>query len=109
MGLPESAGEQRPGSGPLHQAAPVPQRVGRHPQDVLTRRMSGISAYCGSRIHMRAGGQEPTSCSEQMGFNREIGMSMTRRDFVKQATIASAAVPSMVHAQAGGAVETKQT
>ena len=35
-------------------------------------------------------------------------MSMTRRDFVRQATIASAAVPSMVHAQAGGAVETKQ-
>jgi L-ribulose-5-phosphate 3-epimerase len=36
-------------------------------------------------------------------------MLMTRRDFVKQASVASAAVPAIAHAQARGAVETKET
>ena len=36
-------------------------------------------------------------------------MLMTRRDFVKQATIASAAVPAMADAQAPGPVQTKET
>ena len=36
-------------------------------------------------------------------------MLMTRRDFVKQASVASAAVPAIAHAQGRGAVETKET
>ena len=36
-------------------------------------------------------------------------MQMTRRDFVKHATVASAAVPAMVEAQASGPVQTKET
>jgi sugar phosphate isomerase/epimerase len=36
-------------------------------------------------------------------------MLMTRRDFVKQASVASAAVPAIAHAQARGTVETKET
>jgi Sugar phosphate isomerases/epimerases len=36
-------------------------------------------------------------------------MLMTRRDFVKQATIASAAVPALAQAQARGPVQTKET
>jgi L-ribulose-5-phosphate 3-epimerase len=36
-------------------------------------------------------------------------MLMTRRDFVKHATVASAAVPAMAHAQTGGAAPTKET
>ncbi len=35
-------------------------------------------------------------------------MLMTRRDFVKQASVASAAVPALAQAQARGAVETKE-
>jgi sugar phosphate isomerase/epimerase len=36
-------------------------------------------------------------------------MTMTRRDFVKQATIASAAAPALVQAQAAAPVQTKET
>ena len=35
-------------------------------------------------------------------------MLMTRRDFVKQASIASAAVPAVAQAQARGPVQTKE-
>ena len=36
-------------------------------------------------------------------------MLLTRRDFVKHATAASAAAPGIVHARASGPVQTKET
>ena len=92
--------KQRAGRSPVHQAARVSQRLGRHSEDDVA-----ISGSANSRIGfgVRSTGTNDRDLRTVTCESRSSGesdMMMTRRDFVKQAGIASAALPAIAHAQA---------